>query len=121
MQALRREADSPINCSSVIRVAAVAIIAAVLAQGAHRRSASELRAFKRSNPCPSTGERRGACPGFVIDHRQALCVGGRDEAANMMWMTVAAAKAKDRWECRPGWELKLRECDADRLSCSGFM
>jgi hypothetical protein len=47
----------------------------------------------------------------VIDHKQALCVGGADRAENMAWMTVEAAKAKDRWECKPGWEIKLRECN----------
>jgi hypothetical protein len=28
----------------------------------------------------------------------------------MAWMTVTAAKAKDRWECKPGWEERLRGC-----------
>lgn len=71
------------------------------------RSAAEVLAFKRANPCPSTGHRRGACPGYVIDHRVALCVGGPDRRTNMQWQTVAEAKAKDRWECRPGWETRL--------------
>jgi hypothetical protein len=30
----------------------------------------------------------------------------------MRWMRVEAAKAKDRWECKPGWEDRLRECEA---------
>jgi hypothetical protein len=76
--------------------------------GTHR-SAAEVLAFKRANPCPSTGERRGRCKNWVIDHRIALCVGGVDKVANMRWMTTEAAKAKDRWECKPGWEERLRQ------------
>jgi hypothetical protein len=65
--------------------------------------------FKQLNPCPSTGRARGACAGWIIDHRVALCVGGRDAPENMQWMTVADAKAKDRWECRPGWQERLEQ------------
>lgn len=32
--------------------------------------------FRNSHPCPSTGKTRGACPGYVIDHVQALKHGG---------------------------------------------
>ena len=42
------------------------------------RKASEVLAFKRHNPCPSTGERGGKCPGYVVDHIQPLCAGGAD-------------------------------------------
>lgn len=62
------------------------------------RSAAEVLAFKRHNPCPSTGQRRGACPGYVIDHIQALACGGADAVSNMQWQTKADAKAKDKWE-----------------------
>jgi hypothetical protein len=62
------------------------------------RSATELRAFKRANPCPSTGQRRGACPGYVVDHVEPMCAGGPDHRSNMQWQTVADAKAKDRLE-----------------------
>jgi hypothetical protein len=84
-----------------------------LADAGQERSATAKAAFKRGHPCPSTGQRRGACPGYVIDHKQALCVGGEDAPRNMAWMTVAAAKAKDRWECKPGWEIKLHKCEED--------
>jgi hypothetical protein len=30
----------------------------------------------------------------------------------MRWMRAEDAKAKDRWECKPGWEDRLRECEA---------
>lgn len=78
----------------------------------HPRSHAARAAFEREHPCPATGRHRGACPGYIIDHRQALCVGGADKPENMRWMTVEAAKAKDRWECKPDWEERLRQCEA---------
>jgi hypothetical protein len=71
------------------------------AQGA--RSAAERTAFKREQPCPATGHRRGPCPGYVIDHVQPLCAGGPDRRDNMQWQTHADAIRKDigeRRECR---------------------
>jgi hypothetical protein len=71
------------------------------------RDRSEVRAFRIEHPCPSTGLTRGSCPGYVVDHRIALCVGGLDRRENMQWQTVEDAKAKDKWECSPGWEQRL--------------
>lgn len=88
-------------------VAAATLLCVAAACAAAPRSHAAKAEFQREHPCPSTGQARGACPGFVIDHRVALCVGGRDEPQNMQWMTVADAKAKDRWECKPGWEKRL--------------
>jgi 5-methylcytosine-specific restriction endonuclease McrA len=68
------------------------------ANGRIKRSPAARAAFRRDNPCPATGETRGACPGYVIDHIKALKRGGADEPANMQWQTTAAAKAKDRIE-----------------------
>ena len=62
------------------------------------RSAKAEDDFKHSHPCPSTGRKSGACPGYVIDHRQALKHGGSDTASNMQWQTAADAKTKDRTE-----------------------
>jgi hypothetical protein len=53
-----------------------------------------------SHPCPVTGAPSGKCPGYVIDHIQALAVGGADDPSNMQWQTKEAAKAKDKWERR---------------------
>lgn len=67
------------------------------------RRAATVAAFKRLNPCPSTGEARGPCPGWIADHIEPLCAGGADDPANMQWQTVEAAKAKDvteRATCR---------------------
>ncbi len=62
------------------------------------RSEKSKDEFRKSHPCPSTGMTHGSCPGYVIDHRQALKHGGADSPSNMQWQTEAAAKAKDTWE-----------------------
>lgn len=60
-----------------------------------------LRAeFMRLNPCPSTGAVRGTCPGWQVDHREALVCGGRDELGNLQWLTVAEHKAKTKVEVK---------------------
>ena len=67
-------------------------------RGHIRRSQTAKNRFKREHPCPATGESRGACPGWVIDHIKPLACGGADDPSNMQWQTVEDAKAKDRWE-----------------------
>ena len=66
--------------------------------GRIQRSASAIKDFKRTNPCPATGKSTGRCSGWVVDHRIALKRGGADVAGNMQWQTKEAAKEKDRWE-----------------------
>lgn len=63
-----------------------------------KRDHKAVAAFKYHNPCPSTGKQRGACPGWIVDHRIALSCGGADAPVNMQWQTVSNAKAKDKWE-----------------------
>lgn len=63
----------------------------------HRDPAARAE-FQRLHPCPANGERRGPCPGYVVDHIRALACGGADTPDNMQWQTVAEGKAKDRWE-----------------------
>ena len=92
--------------------AGISLAASMPAFAKHPRSHAAIAEFKRLHPCPATSERRGKCPGYIIDHPHAICVGGPDTSGNMRWMTVAAAKAKDRWECKPGWEDRLKECEA---------
>jgi hypothetical protein len=67
-------------------------------RGRIKRSSSSKNAFKKSHPCPSTGKSKGACHGYVIDHRTPLKKGGSDSPSNMQWQTKEAAKAKDKWE-----------------------
>ena len=64
------------------------------------RSPAAKHAFIRAHPCPSTGRRSGACPGYIIDHVKPLACGGADSPGNMQWQTVYAAKQKDKWERR---------------------
>ena len=61
-----------------------------------RDTVATTEAFRRTHPCPATGKSYGACPGWVVDHLQALKHGGTDAPSNMQWQTRAAAKAKDR-------------------------
>src|ERR1017187_2250555 len=67
------------------------------------RSREVTRQFQRANPCPSTGKRYGACPGYVKDHVHALCDGGSDSVGNMQWQSTGEARAKDTTECKSGY------------------
>ena len=66
--------------------------------GRIKRSTTARRHFRADHPCPATGITTGPCPGFVIDHIQALKHGGADLPSNMQWETKSEAKAKDRVE-----------------------
>lgn len=91
----------------IARALAALLIAALalpaVAEAKIHRSAAARAEFKRQQPCPATGQPRGACPGWIIDHIIPLCAGGADAPTNMQWQTVAAAKRKDieeRRQCR---------------------
>jgi hypothetical protein len=75
----------------------ITLIPCLCTAGEHRSWAVK-REFQRLHPCPSTGRATGACPGYIKDHIRALDCGGPDSVVNLQWQTVAAAKAKDRWE-----------------------
>ena len=82
------------------RLAGALLALAMLSGEAHAclHSPKARAAFKRLVACPATGKHAGACPGFIIDHVQPLCAGGKDSPDNMQWQTVSDAKAKDRIE-----------------------
>jgi hypothetical protein len=63
-----------------------------------KRSRAAIKEFKRTHPCPATGDSTGPCPGYVIDHIKPLYKGGCDCPENMQWQTDSAAKEKDKWE-----------------------
>jgi len=63
-----------------------------------KRSRSVRAHFQQSHPCPSTGKKTGACPGWVVDHKIPLCAGGADAVGNLQWQSVEAAKQKDKLE-----------------------
>ena len=78
------------------------LIALILATGSldakTNRDPAQRAAFMRMNPCPATGKGRGACKGYVVDHKKALACGGADAPYNMQWQTVVEGKAKDKRE-----------------------
>lgn len=83
------------------RALALIALAAVCATAADR--SRTLRAeFLRANPCPATGKTSGACPGWQVDHKVPLCLGGPavDTTANLQWLPVADHKAKTRDDVR---------------------
>lgn len=82
------------------------LLALAAAASAGPRSAAEVLAFKRHNPCPSTGERRGACPGYHVDHKIPLCLSGPDTRDNMQWLSIADHKAKTKQDVRSCRALK---------------
>ena len=71
-----------------------------LAPEASARDRRQVAAFRKANPCPATGQRSGACPGWVIDHVIPLCLSGADHPGNMQWQTRAASYKKDAQERR---------------------
>ena len=71
-----------------------------------KRNASVIRQFKKANPCPSTNNTTGKCPGYVVDHIHPLCHCGDDAVYNLQWQTISDAKAKDRLERAMCSELK---------------
>ena len=80
----------------ILLAAALAVMGS--AEAKTQRSASAKAEFKRQQPCPATGQERGPCPGYVIDHIKPLACGGADAPSNMQWQTVAEAREKDKWE-----------------------
>ena len=73
----------------------------------HRSTAAKHK-FRIEHPCPLTGQVRGKCPGFVIDHIKPLACGGADDPSNMQWQTTVEATAKDRWERKDCMNLSLK-------------
>jgi 5-methylcytosine-specific restriction endonuclease McrA len=67
-------------------------------RGRYIRCSAARAAFEQDHPCPATGQPRGACPGYVVDHIVPLKRGGADLPANMQWQTLDEAMAKDKVE-----------------------
>lgn len=64
------------------------------------RDSKVIREFKREVPCPTTGKRRGVCPGYQADHVVPLCLGGADDWRNMQWLTLPEHADKTRDDVR---------------------
>jgi hypothetical protein len=54
--------------------------------------------FSTHKSCPANDERRGACPGYVVDHIKPLCAGGDDSVDNMQWQEYSESLMKDKVE-----------------------
>lgn len=65
-----------------------------------RRWIDELCGGQQKTFADRTGQARGACPGWQIDHITPLCSGGADRPVNMQWLTVEQHKAKTREDVR---------------------
>ena len=65
------------------------------------RHSAVVRAFRIA-----TGYPHGR-PGYVIDHRIPLCLGGVDGPPNLQWQAIADAKAKDVEEKRLCAQLRV--------------
>jgi hypothetical protein len=81
-----------------IIVAVIVALVSIPLSAREYRSREVTLEFQREHPCPSTGRTSGACPGYRKDHIKPLACGGPDAVWNLQWQTVAAARAKDRWE-----------------------
>lgn len=79
--------------------AALLLCIALPAQGYYRSPAMRAE-FQRAHGCPATGQHRGACPGYHVDHIKPLKCGGADLPANMQWLTVDQHKDKTRREAQ---------------------
>lgn len=64
------------------------------------RSQSAKREFAQTHPCPSTGQRKPSCPGYVLDHVVPLCAGGEDAPFNLQWQEYQQSLVKDKEERR---------------------
>lgn len=82
------------------RTVIAALLLAATASAAAPRSSTAVRQFKAQQPCPATGQPGGPCPGWQIDHRDALVCGGVDAVENLQWLTVEEHKAKTRAEVK---------------------
>ncbi len=67
----------------------------------------QVELFLKRHPCPASGKKQEACPGYVVTYVKPLCIGGTDRAGNMRWQTVAQAKKKAR-EARKLCEAKAK-------------
>jgi hypothetical protein len=81
---------------TALAAAALALLVAAPALAKTERDPSVPRQFQRENPCPVTGKRSGPCPGYQRDHIVPLACGGPDSVSNMQWLTIEAARIKDR-------------------------
>lgn len=87
--------------SRLVTASLIAVLAS-MCEARTQRDPAQVRAFRAEHPCPSTGLKRGACPGWDVDHIVPLCAGGLDHPSNLQWL----AKDDHRWKTF----IDVREC-----------
>ena len=70
--------------------------------GSSKTAQKNNRAYSTSTAAKTqfmreTGYRNGR-PGYVVAYRKPLACGGTDDTSNLLWLTIAEAKAKDKTE-----------------------
>ena len=75
------------------RVYGAPIQGAIVSTAASRTKRAKAD-FQKLKPCPATGQRSGACPGYTITYVKALSKGGANAPSNMQWKATQVAKAK---------------------------
>jgi len=88
----------------------LSLLFSVSVDAASHRDRSVRNAFQRENPCPdkavqirpgTAGGRRGACPGYEVDHIVPLCFGiDVDRVENLQWLSVADHKKKTKLDIK---------------------
>ena len=99
----------------LVRLALLIVLSTGCAQAADR-SSSARAAFVKANPCPATGEPRGACSGYMVDHIHPHCTCGVDHHSNTQWQTVEDGKIKYAEEEKAGSDSRF-DCDDNNLIC----
>ncbi len=84
---------------TTLAMALAVVLVAAPARSIERSPAIKAE-FRKANPCPATGRKTGACPGWEVDHRQALVCGGADTVDNLQWLPVAEHREKTRAEVK---------------------
>lgn len=71
--------------------------------GRIKRSYTQVKHFRKANPCPGTGLTYGRCYGYEVDHIIPLSCCGADNPSNMQWLSIKAHDVKtieDNRRCR---------------------
>ena len=82
--------------------------------GSISRRRDVLEAYRKLYPCPSTGKKTGACPGYALDHSKPLACGGCDAVFNLSWLANETKSCKSVY-CKDRWERKVY-CDPPQFN-----
>jgi hypothetical protein len=80
-------------------ILAIAIFTSFSAHAEPVPDPAQVRAFKRRNICPGTGNLERLCRGYVVEHVIPIACGGLDISENMRYIAVEVNLGKDRIDC----------------------